>query len=47
MAVPAAALPPVKTITWIDNGRRYTLTGPLTEAQLELLKPRLMKVVRR
>lgn len=46
-AMPAAAQPPVKTITWTDNGRRYTLTGPLTEAQLEALKPRVMKLVRR
>ena len=47
MAVPPVAQPPVRTITWTDNGRRYTLTGPLTQAQLELLKPRLMKLVRR
>lgn len=46
-ALPAVAQLPIRTITWIDNGRRYTLTGRLTEAQLELLKPRVMKLVGR
>jgi hypothetical protein len=48
MAVPPAAVqPPVKTITWTTNGRRYSLSGPLTEAQLERLKPLVMKVAAR
>jgi hypothetical protein len=42
MAMAPAAPLPVKTITWTENGRRYTLSGPLTEADLELVKKRLI-----
>lgn len=44
---PAAVQPPVKTITWTTNGRRYSLSGPLTEAQLERLRPLVMKLAAR
>ena len=41
----AATAPPVtNSISWVDRGRRYTLTGPLPQKELEAIKLRLMKM---
>jgi hypothetical protein len=41
-----AAPPPINTISWSDQNRRYTLSGPLKPAELEAIKARLMKMRR-
>lgn len=41
MAAPASA-PVINTISWMERGRRYVLSGPLTTEQLQALKTRLM-----
>jgi len=41
-----AASPPINTISWIDQNRRYTLSGPLKPAELEAIKARLMRMRR-
>jgi hypothetical protein len=42
-ASPAPAKVPNNTITWREGNRRYSLTGPLSTAQLEVIKAQLMK----
>jgi hypothetical protein len=40
----ATAPPPTNTISWVDGNRRYTLTGPLPQKELEAIKLKLMKM---
>ncbi len=43
VATASTASVPLKTISWADRGRRYTLTARLTGKELEILKTRLME----
>jgi len=42
----AAARPQINTISWSDQNRRYTLSGPLKPVDLEAIKVRLMRMRR-
>ena len=46
MVMSTAARPQINTISWSDQNRRYTLSGPLEPAELEAIKARLMKLRR-
>jgi hypothetical protein len=46
LAAPAAPILPLNSITWIERGRRYVLTGRLTTKDLEALKGRLIQTKR-
>lgn len=46
-APPSAPVPPpISSISWIDRGKRYTLTGRLNVKDLEAIKARLMQARR-
>jgi hypothetical protein len=46
MVMSTTARPQINTISWSDQNRRYTLSGPLTPAELETIKARIMKLRR-
>jgi hypothetical protein len=46
MAISATVHPQINSISWSDQNRRYTLSGPLKPAELEAIKARLMKMRR-
>lgn len=46
MVMSVTAPPQIKTISWSDQNRRYTLSGPLKPSELEAIKARLLKMRR-
>jgi carboxypeptidase-like protein len=45
-AMSVMAPPPINTISWSDQNRRYTLSGPLKPSELEVIRARLMTMRR-
>lgn len=46
MVMSTRVSPPINTISWSDQNRQYTLSGPLKPTELEAIKARLMKMRR-